>query len=174
MELTRVRINLQTQTNILIDDSGRVRISDFGLAVYDIESSSGHFNGGTTRWMSPERLDPETRSVKATFSSDVYSFAMVIYEVSEQFFLPWCRPSGSHVLIQIYSGHIPFYSINNFKAILEVISNRRPVRDFNIPDDLWFLTERCWAAEPSKRPQIEEIVTEVLGRNDPDLAPRPT
>lgn len=85
-----VRTNLQTQTNILIDDSGRVRISDYGLAVYDsdTESSSGHFNGGTIRWMSPERLNPETRSVKATFSSDVYSFAMVIYEVSEQFFLP--------------------------------------------------------------------------------------
>lgn len=39
---------------------------------------------GTFRWMSPERLDPEIfdlTSAKPTLSSDVYSWAMLAYEV---------------------------------------------------------------------------------------------
>lgn len=47
--------------------------------------------------MSPERLYPlggETESARATFASDIFSFAMVIYEV---------RGQGSSLLIRLIS-----------------------------------------------------------------------
>jgi len=41
---------------------------------------------GTFRWMSPERLLPEgwgRESAKPTFQSDIFSFAMLVHEVSK-------------------------------------------------------------------------------------------
>ncbi|KAF9455947.1 kinase-like domain-containing protein, partial [Collybia nuda] len=96
---------------------------------------------GTFRWMAPECLlsfDEETTSVRATFPSDIFSFAMIIYE--------------------IYSGHVPFYKINNMMAIIAITKGQRPGREFEIPDDLWELTNLCWKSNPYDRPHIEQIV----------------
>jgi hypothetical protein len=62
---------------------------------------------------------------------------------------------------QIYSGRIPFHDIHDMKAILEIVGNGRPIRDFEIPDDLWQLTAECWAADPLCRPRIEDVVAQL-------------
>jgi len=64
-----------------MDDSGRARIVDFGLAMVtqDLDSipsiSSQH--GHTPRWAAPEVLRDGTYSKE----SDIFSFAMVMIEV---------------------------------------------------------------------------------------------
>ena len=70
-----------TQPNILVDNSGCVRIADFGLAaitqnVGSIPSASRH-HGHTARWAAPEILNEGRCSREA----DVFSFAMVMIEV---------------------------------------------------------------------------------------------
>ena len=71
----------RAQPNILVDGSGNARIMDFGLAsiVRDPSSvastSDGH--GYSPRWTAPEVL----RGAPASKKSDVFSFAMVAYEV---------------------------------------------------------------------------------------------
>ena len=70
------------QSNILVDATGRARITDFGLAVItqNLESircaSAEH--GNSARWIAPEILDD-----RGTYSKggDVFSFAMVAIEV---------------------------------------------------------------------------------------------
>jgi serine/threonine protein kinase len=69
------------QQNILVDDSGHARLADFGLSMVtknpdSIPSASLH-HGFTPRWTAPEVLMEHAYSEKA----DVFSFAMVMYEV---------------------------------------------------------------------------------------------
>jgi len=63
------------QPNILIDDSGHARITEFGLA--RVTRSVSHQNVHTARWTAPEVLNEGPHSKE----SDVFSFAMVMIEV---------------------------------------------------------------------------------------------
>ena len=69
------------QSNILVDNSGRARIADFGLATVtqnlDSIRSDPCQRGHTARWAAPEVLKDGTYSKEA----DIFSFAMVMVEV---------------------------------------------------------------------------------------------
>lgn len=63
--------------NIMIDGRGRVRITDFGLAVTAAESGDGAGVAGTPAYMAPEQL----RTGAATPQSDIFSLGLVLYEL---------------------------------------------------------------------------------------------
>lgn len=72
------------QTNILIDENGVACLADFGLSrikshatVTAVFTTGARPRQGTMRWMAPEQL----RGSEPSRSSDIYSFAMTIYEV---------------------------------------------------------------------------------------------
>ena len=63
--------------NILVEPSGRVVITDFGLArMADAEESRARLVGTPSTW-SPE----QARGEPATFASDVYSFGVIAYRL---------------------------------------------------------------------------------------------
>ncbi|OJA21366.1 hypothetical protein AZE42_11892, partial [Rhizopogon vesiculosus] len=70
-----------TGTNILVDDSGNLRLADFGLSMIVTESGNltfGSLQTGNTRWMAPEFVDFPDESdgpqspKKATKTGDIY------------------------------------------------------------------------------------------------------
>jgi len=63
-------------SNVMLDGRGRVRITDFGLAVAAAEVSSGEVSG-TPVYMAPEQLAGKGASAR----SDIYSLGLVLYEV---------------------------------------------------------------------------------------------
>lgn len=65
--------------NILLDDTGHVRISDLGLAVEIPEGESVRGRVGTVGYMAPEIIDNE----KYTYSPDWFSFGCLLYEMIE-------------------------------------------------------------------------------------------
>ena len=144
------------KANILIDQDGHARLADFGLLT--IISDHTYFNtssstaaGGTTRWMSPELLDPEQFGLDhscPTKESDCYALGMVIYEV--------------------LTGQPPFASLKNHMVSRKVTDGKRPERPEGVKgtwftDGLWEMLGLCWAAHPQSRPSIG-VVRECLER----------
>ena len=69
------------QPNILVENSGHVRIADFGLTKVTTNPYSkrdpSRQDGYSTRWVAPEVLSMNECNKKA----DIFSFAMVMIEV---------------------------------------------------------------------------------------------
>ncbi|TDL15389.1 kinase-like protein [Rickenella mellea] len=143
--------------NILVDDDGQPRITDFGLSkVMDSQASSivaTSFSGkGTMRWQAPELLNAtrfEGESAGVTTKSDVYAF--------------------SFVCLEIFTGDIPFPKLRDGTVIMEVaVHNRRPTRPIDpitkreLDDATWHLMELCWATLPSDRPTMDDVVDYIM------------
>lgn len=69
--------------NILLDESGRVKIADFGLAKLGVEGDDLRLTGtnqvlGTMRYMAPEQMHG---SASVDHRADIYSLGVVLYEM---------------------------------------------------------------------------------------------
>ncbi|MFI5181302.1 MAG: protein kinase [Thermoanaerobaculia bacterium] len=63
--------------NVMLDGRGRVRITDFGLAVAAEEAANTGEISGTPAYMAPEQLAGKPASVR----SDLYALGLVLYEI---------------------------------------------------------------------------------------------
>jgi serine/threonine-protein kinase len=63
--------------NVMIDGRGRVRITDFGLAVAATDEVQASEMSGTPTYMAPEQLAGKG----ATVRSDIYALGLVLYEL---------------------------------------------------------------------------------------------
>ena len=154
---------LLIKANILIDRNGYARLADFGLLTIvsdptTFTTSSSFVIGGTTRWMSPELLDPDQFGLedsKPTKESDCYALGMVVYEV--------------------LSGQAPFALLKDFIVVRKVMEGERPGRPDGaegawFTDDLWETVELCWETRPETRPSIQAVL-ERLERASRDWKP---
>ncbi|KAF8060700.1 kinase-like domain-containing protein [Lyophyllum atratum] len=121
-----------------------------------LSSRMSSFSGaGTYQWMAPERLLPEDyglSSAKATFPSDVFSFAMLAIEVGHLEEL--LRNLALIFGCKLYSGEAPYHPVFHIMTCLHTTSGRRPGRPPDVPDQVWTLIEECWRPEPAHRPSI--------------------
>ncbi|KAG5335134.1 hypothetical protein C0989_002325 [Termitomyces sp. Mn162] len=144
-------------SNILIDRTGRVRISDFGISfvldsdivawtTQSVESSKG----GSSRWQAPELLTTGENDevVTCTTPSDIYALGCVFYE--------------------IFVGNVPFYNISRDATVIsKVQSGMRPPKplesdlpwqNWGLTESIWILIEDCWKENPSQRPTAEQVL----------------
>jgi serine/threonine protein kinase len=137
--------------NIMVDAKGRVKILDFGLAVfaarergpeetaenYITRTATQLSTGGTVPYMPPEQLRGEVTDAR----SDIFSFGVLLY--------------------QSLTGRLPFpgeTAVDILHAILR--QPPTPLRSLlpDVPGDWERLVERCLAKAPEQRfPSMQEV-----------------
>jgi len=132
--------------NLMLDSSGRIRITDFGLASIAASIEASDVRAGTPAYMAPEQLEGKEVTVK----SDLYSLGLVLYE--------------------ILTGKRAF----NATTLPELIRQREssvPANPSAIVRDLDPLIERvilrCLEKEPAQRPASALQVAAALPGGDP-------
>src|ERR1043165_416275 len=107
----------------------RWRISDFGFCGPADKSPKSIY--GNLPYIAPEVITGK----EYTFASDIYSIAMLMWEIS--------------------SGQPPFSDFNhNMDFIMNIINGIRPKVVSGTPIEYQNLMEQCWDANPLKRPDI--------------------
>jgi len=94
-------------SNILIDQAGRIKVSDFGLARLAGTSGFGEVQGGTIGYMPPEQLTGDLVDIR----SDIWALAALSY--------------------QLLTGVNPFFALS-FRESLEIIAQE----NFALPSEL--------------------------------------
>ena len=120
--------------NVLLTTSLQVKLADFGLARH-LKSSIEMTKGiGTASWTAPEIL----RSQPYSTSADVYSFAVVVWE--------------------LFARTPPFHPMERDQILLAVaVDNARPEIPATVPVAWRSLIENCWQTESDERPLFSEI-----------------
>lgn len=150
------------QTNILVNDSGRALIADFGLAIItrgvDSELSTTGDEGHGARWSAPEILTDQGVYSK---EADVFSFAMVMNQVGRGLSTMYrAFPYHRFIPLQVLNGAVPFHDKTPAAAAFAILKGFRPPRpkDPTVTEKLWILMDRSWAQEPHLRPDILEVL----------------
>ncbi len=132
--------------NIMLDGRGRVRITDFGLALSHDDATGRSETAGTPAYMAPEQIEKGEASVR----SDIYSLGLVFYE--------------------LFTGHLPYQATTSVewrRAHLES-SPRTPssvVKDIDPAVESAIL--RCLQKDPAKRPSSVRQVAAAFPGGDP-------
>jgi len=132
--------------NLMLDSTGKIRITDFGLASVAASIEAGDVRAGTPAYMAPEQLEGK----EVTLKSDLYSLGLVLYE--------------------ILTGKRAF----NATSLPELIRQREssvPANPSTIVRDLDPLVERvilrCMENDPVQRPASAFQVAAALPGGDP-------
>jgi len=130
--------------NILFNGMGIPLIIDFGI-------SSMNFNpraindtprGYSPRWAAPEILEATNANGCPTKMSDVYSFACVV--------------------IEIFTGNLPFPDLSDLNVYLVVVKGKRPPRPtdalkLGLSSGAWKLVQDCWNKKQYERPDMQYV-----------------
>ena len=99
---------------------------------------------GPSRWLAPEIIDSaNSRPPSASKSADVFAFAMLTVEV--------------------FTGKVPFGNMKNGSIAIQIVNGKRPARPqgtekLGLTAEMWKFIEKCWTANPKRRPTIDEMV----------------
>ena len=135
-------------SNVLLDESQRPMITDFGLAKQVEGQSQLTMSGaivGTPSYMPPEQASAQTEKVGVC--SDVYSTGAILYE--------------------LITGSPPFRAATPFETIRQVLE-RDPISprvlDSSIPVDLETICLKCLQKEPAARYASSNELADELTR----------
>ena len=70
-------------SNILVNRKGEVKMCDFGISGYLVDSVAKTIDAGCKPYMAPERIDPPIAGEGYNVRSDVWSFGITMVEIAE-------------------------------------------------------------------------------------------
>ncbi|XP_033840390.1 dual specificity mitogen-activated protein kinase kinase 6-like [Periophthalmus magnuspinnatus] len=69
-------------SNVLINCEGQVKMCDFGISGYLVDSVAKTLDAGCKPYMAPERINPETNQKGYNVKSDIWSLGITLVELS--------------------------------------------------------------------------------------------
>ncbi|XP_068586030.1 atrial natriuretic peptide receptor 1 [Cebidichthys violaceus] len=136
-------------SNCVVDNRFVLKITDYGLSSFRSECDSGkdaHAYYAQRLWMAPELLRMESPPPQGTQKGDVYSFGIVLQEVALRrgaFYLEAYPLSPKEIVDRVVLGEWPCL--------------RPTVDPQSHSPELGQLMQRCWAEEPTERPEFNHI-----------------
>jgi len=132
--------------NILVDNKGKVKISDFGISKKNELSSASGKDGavgaggnkrvsmqGSVFWMAPEVV----RQTSYTRKADIWSMGCLV--------------------VEMFTGEHPFPKMNQMQAIFQIGASKKPdIPEIASAEAKDFL-ERSFEIDENKRPEAEEL-----------------
>ncbi|EXX51081.1 Skm1p [Rhizophagus irregularis DAOM 197198w] len=126
--------------NILFNFNGMASISDFGFCGPTDKPLKSIY--GNLPYIAPEVIIGK----EPTFKSDIYSIAMLMWEIS--------------------SGQPPFINYeHNYDLAMKIVNGIRPKIVPGTPLEYKNLMKQCWDADPSKRPVIKTLRNKIRNLN---------
>jgi len=89
--------------NVLVSNHGEVKLTDFGVACYNNEQSSGIHVKGKVRYMAPEQLSGKTRAP----TIDLYAVGALLHELVDGKKFRGDHEDGQDLFSVVLSGRIP-------------------------------------------------------------------
>uniref|UniRef100_A0A672H1U8 Guanylate cyclase n=1 Tax=Salarias fasciatus TaxID=181472 RepID=A0A672H1U8_SALFA len=136
-------------SNCVVDNRFVLKITDYGLSCFRSEDNLGtdaHAYYAQKLWMAPELLRMESPPPQGTQKGDVYSFGIILQEVALRrgaFYLEGDPLSPKEIVDRVILGEWPCL--------------RPTVDPQSHSPELGQLMQRCWAEEPTERPDFNQI-----------------
>jgi protein kinase-like protein len=132
--------------NLMLDSTGKIRITDFGLAGIAASIQGAEVRAGTPAYMAPEQLAGK----EVTFKSDLYSLGLVLYEIL----------TGKRA-----------FDATTLPELMKLREKSAPTSPSSFVKDLDPLLERvilrCLEKDPAQRPASALQVAAALPGGDP-------
>eukprot|EP00730_Choanoeca_flexa_P007855 TRINITY_DN12403_c0_g2_i4.p1 TRINITY_DN12403_c0_g2~~TRINITY_DN12403_c0_g2_i4.p1 ORF type:complete len:753 (+),score=246.92 TRINITY_DN12403_c0_g2_i4:255-2513(+) len=143
--------------NVLISESNKLKIADFGLTRALDEGEDTYTLRKTAklpiRWMALEGLRTKIFSEK----SDVWAYGVTLHEIATY-------------------GKLPYAGIKNKDVAKHILNGGRPVKPQEpMPEEFFDLAASCWRDDPQARPPFAELATQLtaMGRAAKASCPAP-
>lgn len=133
--------------NVLVEESGRVVITDFGIARVSVgaEDASQGALVGTPHYMAPEQVAGEPVDPRA----DLYALGVIVFELA--------------------TGALPFRGDEPMEVAMARLRHPPPdPRDLGVTDDLATLILRCLSLDPAERPASASAIRQALVQIAPE------
>ncbi|KAJ3269867.1 hypothetical protein HK104_005024 [Borealophlyctis nickersoniae] len=134
--------------NILLDESGVAKISDFGISKKNEYKTAYRYNSrmsiqGSVYWMAPEVIKGKGYSAKV----DIWSLGCVVLEM--------------------FTGNHPWKQLDELQTMWRLgRENAPPVPDF-VSDDAKDFIEKCFTIDPDARPTATDLLHHPFADVDP-------
>ncbi|XP_056613815.1 megakaryocyte-associated tyrosine-protein kinase isoform X1 [Triplophysa dalaica] len=120
--------------NILVSEDSVAKVSDFGLAVAKVSSTTPDNLKLPVKWTAPEAF--KTR--KFTTHSDVWSYGVLLWEIFSYGRQPYPKMTVSEVRERVDQGY-------------------RMESPDECPPDVYTIMRSCWETDPKKRPSFHKL-----------------
>jgi serine/threonine-protein kinase len=127
-------------SNILLHESGRPVVADFGIAMALNEDTDSTPNSGTLPYMAPEQVRPEPELISER--TDIHALGVVLYEM--------------------LSGHLPYQAEKDTALRKQILTISPPPLPESVPPAVKDIVRRCLAKHPTDRFESASQLAEAL------------
>ncbi|XP_046747199.1 dual specificity mitogen-activated protein kinase kinase 6 isoform X1 [Diprion similis] len=154
-------------SNILINQKGEVKICDFGISGYLVDSVAKTIDAGCKPYMAPERIDPTGNPSQYDIRSDVWSLGISLVELATGKFpyASWGTPFEQ--LKQVVKDDAPKLPAGKFSSDFEEFINKCLMKDYTARPNYNQLLEFSFlTAHAAKDTDVAAFVGEILRLTD--------